>query len=191
MQKGEHGFEREVANESWKPVTRDVPAIQLPSTNGSVRLAEFCAERAVLYVYPATGVPGRDPAIDPAPGWDDIPGAAGCTPQSLGFKSAYADFARQGIRVAGVSTQPLAEQKDFAERHQLPFPLLCDEELGLQGALALPTFKIGSRTFLKRLVLYVEGMRLRDVISAISSPADSAQQMLALLHKKATRSGQR
>ncbi len=189
MQNREQGFGREVASESWEPVTHDIPALELQSTNGSVRLTEFCAERAVLYVYPATGVPGRDPAIDPAPGWDDIPGAAGCTPQSLGFKSAYADFTRQGIRVAGVSTQPLAEQKDFALRHQLPFPLLCDEELALQAALALPKFKIGDRTFLKRLVLYLESNRIRHVISAIVSPTDSARQMLELLEKEKKRSG--
>jgi peroxiredoxin len=71
-----------------------IPALALRSTRGVIDVGALCAERAVLYAHPATGVPGRDPAIDPAPGWDDIPGAAGCTPQSLGFKEAYPAFAR-------------------------------------------------------------------------------------------------
>lgn len=167
----------------WEPVTRIVPAVELPATNGPLRLAEFCAERAVIYVYPATGVPERDPAIDPAPGWDDVPGAAGCTPQSLGFNVAYQEFARQGIRVAGVSTQPLAEQRDFARRHQLSFLLASDEALVLQRALSLPTFELAGRVFLKRLVLYVERNRIERVLSNITAPADSARQMLELISK--------
>ena len=139
----------------------EVPALTLASTLGPLELRVFCAERAVLYLYPATGVPGRDPAIDPAPGWDDIAGAAGCTPQSLGFQRECGGFASLGVRVAGISTQPLAEQRDFAERHALPFPLLCDEQLRLQRAWALPTFIVGSRTFLKRMVLYVEDNQVR------------------------------
>lgn len=168
----------------WEPITRSIPAMELPATNGTLRLAEFCAERAVIYVYPATGVPGRDPAIDPAPGWDDVPGTAGCTPQSLGFNVAYDEFARQGIRIAGVSTQPLAEQRDFARRHQLSFVLASDEGLALQLALSLPTFELAGRIFLKRLVLYVEQNRIERVLSNITAPADSAHQMLELLAKR-------
>jgi hypothetical protein len=98
-----------------------VPALTLESTHGPIELRVLCADRAVLYTYPATGVPGRDPAIDPAPGWDEIPGAAGCTPQSLGFKDQYERFADAGISVAGISTQPLFEQRGFADRHGIPF----------------------------------------------------------------------
>jgi peroxiredoxin len=159
----------------------EVPALRLPSTLGPMALRAFCAERAVLYTYPATGVPGRDPAIDPAPGWDDIPGAAGCTPQSLGFKTECGAFVSVGVRVAGISTQPLVEQRDFAERHALPFPLLCDELLALQRAWALPTFVVGSRTFLRRMVLYVEANQVREVSYPVTDPGSSARAMLQLL----------
>lgn len=159
----------------------EVPALTLPSTLGPVDLRTFCAERAVLYTYPATGVPGRDPAIDPAPGWDDIPGAAGCTPQSLGFKHECGAFVSAGVGVAGISTQPLSEQRDFAERHALPFPLLCDERLALQRAWALPTLVVGSRTFLQRMVLYVEGNRVREVRYPVTDPGGSARAMLQRL----------
>jgi peroxiredoxin len=158
-----------------------VPALVLPSTEGPIELRAFCAERVVLYLYPATGVPGRDPAIDPAPGWDELPGAAGCTPQSLGFKHEHQAFVGSGVRIAGISTQPLAEQRDFAVRHALPFPLLCDERLALQRAWALPTLVVGSRTFLKRMVLYVEANQVRQVSYPVTDPAGSARVMLQLL----------
>ena len=124
-----------------------VPPLTLPSTTGPLDLQHVCAGRAVLYVYPATGVPGRDPALDPAPGWDDIPGASGCTSQCIGFKKAYDRYASHGIRVAGISSQPLGEQRDFVARHATPFALICDEELALQRAWALPTFSVESGSF--------------------------------------------
>jgi peroxiredoxin len=158
-----------------------VPALTLASTQGPLDLRVLCAERAALYLYPATGVPGRDPAIDPAPGWDDIPGAAGCTRQSLGFQQEHATFASAGVRVAGISTQPLVEQLGFAERHALPFPLLCDELLELRRAWALPTFRVGTRAFLQRMVLYVEGNQVRDVLYPVADAAGSALQLLQRL----------
>ena len=162
-----------------------VPRLTLPSTVGPLDLRIFCAERVVLYVYPATGVPGRDPALDPAPGWDDIPGAAGCTAQCLGFKQAFDSFTRQGIRVAGISSQPLAEQREFAVRHAIPFPLICDESLALQQAWTLPTFSVGNRTFLRRLVLYIAANRIERVIYPVVAPGESAAAMLELLHEEA------
>jgi len=162
-----------------------VPSLTLPSTVGPLALRAVCAERVVLYVYPATGVPGRDPAVDPAPGWDDIPGAAGCTSQSLGFKQAFEEFAHEGIGVHGVSSQPLAEQRGFALRHALPFPLLCDEGLELQRAWRLPTFVVAGRTFLKRMVLYVSANQVEQVIYPIAAPGESARALLELLRRGA------
>lgn len=162
----------------------DVPPLTLASTVGPIDLRAFCAGRAVLYYYPATGVPGRDPAIDPAPGWDDISGAAGCTPQCLGFKQEFGNFERSSVRVAGISTQPLTEQRDFANRHELPFPLICDSALALQRAWGMPTFTVGSRTFLERLVMYVEACRVQLVIYPIAAPGASAQATLDLLSNR-------
>jgi peroxiredoxin len=158
-----------------------VPPLTLESTHGPVDLRAFCAERAVLYTYPATGVPGRDPTVDPAPGWDDIPGAAGCTLQSLGFKHHYGSFSNSGLRVAGISTQPLSEQLGFASSNAVPFPLICDELLGLQHAWSLPTFTVGPRTFLKRMLLYVDRNELRTAMYPVENPGGSATAMLLLL----------
>jgi peroxiredoxin len=156
----------------------EVPPLLLPSTNGPMELRALCAERALLFFYPATGVPGRDPACDPAPGWDDIPGAAGCTPQSLGFKAAFATFTKRGVRVAGISTQPLDEQRDFATRHAIPFPLICDQQLELQRAWGLPTFRVEGRTFLKRMVLYIAAQHVAHMIYPVPVPAESAARAL-------------
>lgn len=158
-----------------------VPELRLPSTQGEIDLRAFCSERAALYVYPATGVPGRDPSIDPAPGWDDIPGAAGCTRQCRGFKAAFASFVERGIRVAGISGQSLSEQADFAQREAIPFPLICDQGLTLQQAWELPVFSAGGRTFLRRMVLYIAANQIERVLYPVADPGESAQALLALL----------
>jgi peroxiredoxin len=64
-----------------------------------VDLAELGAGLAVLYIYPRTGKPGV-PVPD---GWDAIPGARGCTPQSCAFRDHAAELAGLGARVAGLS----------------------------------------------------------------------------------------
>lgn len=158
-----------------------MPHLRLPSTHGEIELRAFCSERALLYVYPATGVPGRDPAIDPAPGWDDIPGAAGCTRQCRGFKAAFAAFVERRIHVAGVSGQSPREQADFALREALPFPLICDQEFELQRAWELPVFSAGGRHFLRRMLLYIAANQIERVLYPVADPGESAQAMLALL----------
>lgn len=78
-----------------------VPALSLPSTHGPFDLADAAHKRLVAYVYPRTGVPGK-PLPD---GWDDIPGARGCTPQSCAFRNARQDLAARGAQLVGISAQ--------------------------------------------------------------------------------------
>src|SRR5436190_271232 len=112
-----------------------LPDVSLPSTAGrEVSLAEAASGTLVLYVYPRTGVPGEPLP----PGWDEIPGARGCTPQNCAFRDAYAELSSLGARVHGLSAQPPAEQRDFAERERIPYPLMSDAELRLAGAMGLP-----------------------------------------------------
>ena len=98
-----------------------LPELQLPSTlNGPVDLAASGQERLVAYVYPRTGTPGQ-----PSPlGWDDIPGARGCTPQSCAYRESLSEFSALGATVVGISAQSPEEQREFAEREHIPFPLL-------------------------------------------------------------------
>src|SRR2546430_17733903 len=100
-----------------------IPNVVLPSSQGDVALAQLADDRLVLYVYPQTGPPDRPVP----PGWDDVPGARGCTPQSCGFRDHQADLAAFGARVACVSSQPLSEPMEFAETTKMPLPVISDD----------------------------------------------------------------
>src|SRR5947199_10576779 len=96
-----------------------LPHLVLDSTEGPVDISQL----DVLYVYPRSGKPG-EPSL---PGWDDIPGMRGCTPQSCAFRDHVSELAGLGgPRVAGLSVQSLADQIEFAERNHMPYPLVSD-----------------------------------------------------------------
>src|SRR5215468_7665208 len=111
---------------------RTLPDVALPATDGTTVNLPKLAGRTVVYVYPRTGVPGQ-PSPD---GWDAIPGARGCTPQSCGFRDHFAELKQIGVaRVHGLSTQTTEEQREAAERLHLPFALLSDAALALTRAI--------------------------------------------------------
>jgi peroxiredoxin len=154
-----------------------IPALVLQSSQGPVNLAELAAARAVLYIYPRSGQPGV-----PLPeGWNEFPGARGCTPQSCGFRDHAAELAAFGARVAGLSAQPLEEQVEFAERNRMPFPVISDPELALGGALRLPTFDIAGYTLYKRLAVIAEQGSIVEVFYPVFPPDRNAADVLAWL----------
>lgn len=156
-----------------------LPAIELDATSGgSVNLGGL-DETAVLYVYPATGVPGR-PLPD---GWDQTPGARGCTPQSCAFRDRSEELARDGARVLGLSAQPLAEQTEFAGRERMPYPLLNDSEFALAALLRLPTFELGGRRYYRRLTLIARGGRIVKVFYPVFPPQENAADVAAWLRE--------
>jgi peroxiredoxin len=130
--------------------------IALPATEGApVNLSELRG-RTVVYVYPRTGVPG----VDTPDGWDQIPGARGCTPQSCSFHDHFGELTRFGVaQLHGLSTQNTAYQKEAATRLHLPFAILSDEKLTLTRALNLPTFS----TELKRMALVIDDNTITKV----------------------------
>ena len=129
-----------------------MPDLELPSTsNRRVNLARVSAPRLVVYAYPMTGRPDRTlPA-----GWDDIPGARGCTPETCGFRDHHKDLATLQAEVFGVSTQSTAYQQEMVTRLAVPFDVLSDEHFALTRALRLPTFTVDGMTLMKRLTLIV------------------------------------
>jgi len=159
----------------------DLPPIGLPSTAGtSVVLADLgrARPRTVLYVYPMTGKPG---AALPE-GWDAIPGARGCTPESCGFRDHHADLAAADADVYGLSTQNTADQAEAAERLHLPFPLLSDEDVRLAGPpLRLPWFEAGGGRRYRRLTLVVADSRIEHVFYPVFPPDGHAAEVLAWL----------
>ncbi len=155
-----------------------IPSAPLPSTlSGTTDLAESARGRLILYVYPRTGTPG-----EPLPaGWDDIPGARGCTPQSCAYRNSLAEFERLGAAVAGLSTQSPAEQLKFAQREHIPFPLLSDERLQLAASLGLPTFEAGGMTLYRRLTLVAEAGTIVKAFYPVFPPDLDAAEVLAWL----------
>jgi peroxiredoxin len=163
-----------------------VPAVTLPATSGRlVDLRQWAAAPGVLFFYPRTGEAGRSAG----PEWDAIPGARGCTPQSCGFRDLAAEFAAEGVRIAAVSTQETAYQREFVERNHIPFEILSDAGLELTRALALPTFEFaaprgGCSTLIKRMAWHVEGGRIVKVWYPVFPPDRNAETVLAWLRER-------
>jgi peroxiredoxin len=159
-----------------------VPPVSLPSTQGGeIDLAQAARERLVVYVYPRTGKPG-EPLL---PGWDDIPGARGCTPQSCAFRDAQSDLAAHGAALIGISAQTPAEQREFAEREHIPYPLLSDHELELAEAMGLPTFETSGLHLYKRLTFVTERGAIVKVFYPVFPPDRNAGDVLAWLDARA------
>ncbi|HEX2222432.1 MAG TPA: peroxiredoxin [Candidatus Limnocylindria bacterium] len=163
-------------------VGRAVPHLRLPATSGgSVDLAGVGRPRAVVYLYPMTGRPG----IPMPRGWDEIPGARGCTPESCGFRDHHAEIAARGAEVYGLSAQTTDDQREAAERLNLPFPLLSDHELRLAAELPLPTFRADGRVLYGRITLVLREGRVEHVFHPVSEPARHAEEVLAWLAGRA------
>lgn len=132
----------------------------------------------MIYVYPMTGRPG----IPLPEGWDAIPGARGCTPQSCGFRDHHAELAALGVGIYGLSAQSGTEQREAKERLHLPFELLSDPGLKLKSDLRLPTFRTAGMELYKRLTLVVRDNIVEHVFYPVFPPDRNADEVLAWLH---------
>jgi peroxiredoxin len=155
-----------------------LPSLLLNATDGSQIDLSKLSGRTVIYIYPRTGVPGR-----PMPeGWNEIPGARGCTPQSCGFRDHFAGLERLGVaRVFGLSSQDSAYQREAVERLHLPFAVLSDERLELARAIKLPTFKVAGMTLLKRMALVIDDGIITKVFYPVFPPDKNAEEVIAWL----------
>lgn len=158
-----------------------IPSILLPATDGSkVDLASLPG-LIVLYAYPRTGRPG-EPNPD---GWEAIPGARGCTPQTCAFRDHFAKLQSLGVtHLFGLSTQDTAWQREAAERLHLPFPILSDAKLELTMALRLPTFETHSMTLLKRFTLIILDRVVEHVFYPVFPPDQNAAAVAAWLQDR-------
>ncbi|MER7178673.1 redoxin family protein [Streptomyces hyaluromycini] len=156
-----------------------LPRLELPGTDGAtVRLDALGAGRTVIYIYPLTGRPG----VDLPDGWDSIPGARGCTPETCGFRDHYQDLLAAGAGgVFGLSSQETDYQREVAERLHLPFQMLSDPARSLAQELGLPTFETNGLTLYKRLTLIVRDGVIEHVFYPIFPPNEHAAQVLAWL----------
>jgi peroxiredoxin len=154
------------------------PSVPLPATDGTTVDLSSLPGLVVVYAYPRTGIPGVE---NPA-GWDLIPGARGCTPQSCAFRDHFAELKVLGVnRLFGLSTQDTAYQREVADRLHLPFPILSDEHFRFAEALRLPTFQTSGMRLLKRLTLAIKDGKIEHVFYPVFPPDRNASDVIAWL----------
>lgn len=159
-------------------VDMKLPSVPLAATDGTVVDLSALRGRTVVYVYPRTGRPGENPPD----GWDAIPGARGCTPQSCAFRDHFNELRQLGVaRVFGLSTQDSDYQREAIGRLHLPFPLLSDMDLKLARTLTLPTFSVAGMILLKRMVFVIDDGVVTKVFYPVFPPDQSAGEVIAWL----------
>lgn len=162
------------------PGTTMPPLALLDTAGRTVRLHALGPRRAVIYVYPLTGRPGTDLPE----GWNSIPGARGCTPESCGFRDHFQDLLEAGAgRVYGLSSQDTDYQNEVVERLGLPFDMLSDPALALADALGLPTFEADGTRLFRRLTLVVRDSVIEHAFHPVFPPDEHAQQVLTWLRE--------
>jgi peroxiredoxin len=150
-------------------------SVPLPATDGTTVDLSTLPGLSVVYIYPRTGVPG----VPNPDGWDLIPGARGCTPQSCSFRDHFAELQALGAaHLFGLSAQDTAYQREAAERLHLPFPLLSDAHLQLAAAMRLPTFETSGMTLIKRLTLVMRDGVITRVFYPVFPPDKSATEVV-------------
>ncbi len=153
-----------------------LPDLALAATSGPAVNLSKLKGRTVVYIYPRTGVPG----VDLPPGWNEIPGARGCTPQSCSFRDHFGELKRLGVaQLYGLSTQDTAYQREAATRLHLPFAILSDEKLALTKALRLPTFTVAGMTLLKRMALIIDDGVITKAFYPVFPPDKNADKVVA------------
>lgn len=159
-----------------------LPAIPLRSTSGRDVVLASLPGWTVVYSYPRTGEDG----LAPPPGWNEIPGARGCTPQTCGFRDHYRELTEVGAAVFGMSTQTPEYQREMVERLHVPFEVLSDAELAMVHALRLPTFRFREMTLVKRLTMFLRDGVIEHVIYPVFPPDRSAEEAVRWLQGAAS-----
>lgn len=159
-----------------------LPDVDLPATKGpAINLASLSGT-TVIYLYPMTGRPDRDLPE----GWNAIPGARGCTPQSCAFRDHYAELQGYGVKyLFGISTQSTDYQREAAERLHLPFPLLSDADRALGHALDLPGVEVEGQYLHKRLTMIVIAGVIQKVFYPVFPPDQDADNVTRWLQSNA------
>jgi len=132
-----------------------------------------------LYIYPKTGRPDRDVIVK---GWNEIPGARGCTPESCQFRDHYKELLNLGVnQVFGLSVQSSDYQREARDRLELPFELLSDENFTLSRRLGLPGFEVDGEFFLKRLTLVLLDGQIEHVFYPVFPPDEHPKEVIEWL----------
>ena len=157
-----------------------LPSLPLPSTGGRAIDPAQIPGWVVIYCYPMTGRPG----VALPPGWDEIPGARGCTPQSCSFRDHYREFEALKVQVFGLSTQTTDYQREAAERLHLPFELLSDNSFVFARALRLPMFEVEGMSLIKRVTLIAKDAKIAKHFYPVFPPDRNIDDVLGWLRER-------
>jgi peroxiredoxin len=152
-----------------------IPEIKLLSTSGDEIDLSKLNGLSIIYVYPMTGQPN----IALPKGWDEIPGARGCTPQSCSFRDNFSELKKLNIEnIFGLSSQTTKYQKEMSERLHLPYPILSDEKLLFANALKLPTFKVDNMNLIKRITLITNNNKIIKYFYPVFPPDQNVNDVI-------------
>ena len=157
-----------------------IPDLKLNSTDDTTVSLSNLKGITVIYVYPMTGVPGKELPE----GWDEIPGARGCTPQSCSFRDNFSKLKKLGVNnIFGLSTQSTEYQKELATRLHLPYTILSDEKLEFSKKLKLPMFKVLKMNLLKRITLILKDNKIIKYFYPIFPPTKNIEDVINFFKK--------
>jgi GrxC family glutaredoxin len=156
-----------------------MPGVALRATSGELVDLSALPGRIVVYAYPMTGVPN----VELPPGWNDIPGARGCTPQTLSFQAEKDVFAALGVTVFGLSTQTPDYQQELADRLKVSFAILSDANFKLTEALRLPTMTVEGMRLIKRLTLVIDDGIITHAFYPVFPPDRATADVVAWLRE--------
>lgn len=152
-------------------------SLTLTSTSDACVDLGAMQDKLVIYVCPLTG---HSEAALPE-GWNEIPGARGCTLQACDFSNHYLELQHLNTVVFGLSSQTTDYQLELKNRLHLPFDLLSDSTFQLKNTLNLPVFNAGELLLYKRLTLIAEKSVTRKFFYPVFPPNENAGQVIALL----------
>jgi peroxiredoxin len=166
-------------------LNRALPSMALSSTQGRTVDLSAISGWIVIYCYPMTGKPG----VSLPQGWDQIPGARGCTPQSCAFRDRYRELEHLNTQVYGISTQSTEYQQEAVERLHLPYELLSDAELHFATLLKLPRFEVEGRQLIKRLTLIAQDGNIIKVFYPVFPPDRNVDEVVEWLQNSSATQG--
>jgi peroxiredoxin Q/BCP len=138
------------------------PNIQAIDQDGAtVSLGDLYQKgRVLVFFYPKASTPG-------------------CTAQACSLRDEFAVLKEKGVEVLGVSTDSVAAQKNFKEKHNLPFSLIADEDAAVVKAFGVPT----RGNFASRQAFLVQDGKIvwRDLSASTSKQAQDVMAALETL----------
>jgi len=144
-----------------------IPSIILPSTKGNLfDVSKIDTHYMILYFFPMMSVTEKSLPS----GWNDIPGARGCTPQNITINEHIRDLQKYDAMIFGISTQSIDELTKLSLLRKFSQPLISDSSLKFQKKLSIPTFHVGNKTMYKRMTLIVKESKIIKVFYPIFPP---------------------